>query len=519
MMKKRLINNTVTLFLLISMVVGAFSTPVYAREEKKESDKVIVVSLGDSYSSGEGIEKFYKQDLDNSIKVNEPDWLAHRSENSWSGQLTVDGGTSTLSQHKEDGTWFFVAASGAVTDNLLNPFVKEYNRGKYEGKKSLDPQLDIFKSVEKKYGKNAVDYVTISIGGNDVDFSGIITKAVVTPAFLEPGSLSKTLNNTWDDFYAQNGIKEDIKNAYIDICNAAGPQAHVIVAGYPKLLDEGGAGSSSAKGATIINNSVSRFNLAISEIVHSCQDAGYNISFVSVEEAFDGHEAYTSDPYINEVNLLVNPLQNKTEDLKDYMVASAYSIHPNYTGATKYAQCVQAEIDSIQLEEKDEITDMRDPSDDESEAKGLHYGGVVLNPEDVVLKMFDALQEGDYEEAVECLDPATEQQFDFWGGILSSIYSLFTGEYISWGQLALEAAGATDVEVIDCYSNNYVYDTNLDLIAKWVPRIPGLRDAMCTEADVYVKYRCKYEGDYKITEEVCHVRRYEWSGWRIEEEK
>ena len=23
----------------------------------------------------------------------------------------------------------------------------------------------------------------------------------------------------------------------------------------------------------------------------------------------------------------------------------------------------------------------------------------------------------------------------------------------------------------------------------------------------------------KITEEVCHVRRYEWSGWRIEEEK
>lgn len=50
--------------------------------------------------------------------------------------------------------------------------------------------------------------------------------------------------------------------------------------------------------------------------------------------------------------------------------------------------------------------------------------GAVVRPEDVVLKMFDALKKGDYEEAAEYLDPATEQQLDFWG------WDCFNGSWI-----------------------------------------------------------------------------------------
>ena len=104
------------------------------------------------------------------------------------------------------------------------------------------------------------------------------------------------------------------------------------------------------------------------------------------------------------------------------------------------------------------------------------------------------------------------------GGIASTVVGLFTGQYISWGQLVLEAAGATEVDVIECYSDNYIYESNVDVFSEWLPLIPGLNDLICTEADVHVKYRYKYDNEYRIEEETCHVRCYEWSGWRIEQE-
>ena len=42
----------------------------------------VIVSLGDSYSSGEGIEPFYGQEEEMEVKCQNPDWLAHRSEKS-----------------------------------------------------------------------------------------------------------------------------------------------------------------------------------------------------------------------------------------------------------------------------------------------------------------------------------------------------------------------------------------------------------------------------------------------------
>ena len=43
----------------------------------------VIVSLGDSYSCGEGIEPFYGQDAEMALRCLDPDWLAHRSEKSW----------------------------------------------------------------------------------------------------------------------------------------------------------------------------------------------------------------------------------------------------------------------------------------------------------------------------------------------------------------------------------------------------------------------------------------------------
>lgn len=484
-------------------------TPLKSFASEKSEDPQIMISLGDSFSSGEGIEPFYGQEEDNSIKVQNPDWLAHRSQNSWPGMLTLPKNNGKMSDQRNE-YWFFAAASGAVTDHMQNTFRKDYKKGKYSGSYNIDPQLDIF----NKIGANEADYVTLTLGGNDADFSEIITKCVLGISYINLSGLTDKINKTWDDFYKEEGIRDNLSEAYSKIAQKAGPQAHILVAGYPELLSQDGGFLISKSEAYIVNENVSKFNDAIENIVQDFRCSGVKISFVSVEEAFKGHGAYSIDPYINNVILF-----SKSQDLKDFQLTSKYSIHPNDYGACAYAESVQAKIDELEAEKSEEADPSKNPeaTEDETEAKEKHFSGVVLRPEDVVLKMFDALQDGDYESAAECLNPATEQQFDFWGGIASTVVGLFTGDYLSWGQLILETAGATDVDVIECYSKNMVLKSNVDLFADILPKIPGLRDLICTEADVYVKYRYKYQDKYYTDEDTYHVRRYEWSGWRIEE--
>ena len=86
-------------FSILCTVVLA-SRMVYAEEEHTDDDQIVVVSLGDSYSSGEGIEPFgIKKTL--TEKVNDPDWLAHRSERSWQSMLCIPGLDGYLGDYRE----------------------------------------------------------------------------------------------------------------------------------------------------------------------------------------------------------------------------------------------------------------------------------------------------------------------------------------------------------------------------------------------------------------------------------
>ncbi len=178
----------------------------------------------------------------------------------------------------------------------------------------------------------------------------------------------------------------------------------------------------------------------------------------------------------------------------------------------------QLAVEAAIKEKEDKSRDIGDnpkASEKEINAAPIHFSGSVIKPEDVVAKFFDSLQSGDYETAAECLDPTTERQISFLGKLASSLYEWFTGEDISWGQLVLEAAGATDVELIECESFNMVYDENIDVFKGILSKIPGLDDLICIEADVYCKYRYQYNGEYYVEEEICHVERYGSSGWRV----
>lgn len=336
---KKIVTSLLCCIIVSSVFLPIITVNVHAETATEESK--IMVSLGDSYSSGEGIEPFYGQNESTADKVKNQDWLAHRSEKSWPGRLTLQGVNGSMAQNRNDN-WFFVATSGAVTDNLSHNQRKEYDIDGIEGSRYIDKQLDVFKEL----GDKKAEYVTVSIGGNDAKFADIITEAAI-PHPLNPGALNDKLNSVWEEFYygidGGESIRDRLYQAYCDIQDAAGAQAKIIVAGYPKLLDSNGSGFLfSENEAALINDSVSRFNDEIESIVKSCKVNGMKICFVSVEEAFDGHGAYSDDAFLNKVYI-----GKKDQDLK-WSVSSAYSMHPNDKGAQAYADCVQAKIDDIE---------------------------------------------------------------------------------------------------------------------------------------------------------------------------
>ena len=362
----KLKSKVVSVLLAITFIIPNFPVNVYA--ENNNSDPVIVVSLGDSYSSGEGIEPFYGQEKPLDEKVKDLNWLAHRSQKSWPSLLKIPGmdkgdvignyNVETASESSEY-QWYFAAASGAETKH----FSKEMQRKEYLKKygssaapeyiydyKDLPKQLDIFNNIS-----GDVDYVTLTLGGNDVGFTDIIVSCVLESSYLFYGSLDKKFNKIWDEF---DVTENNIKQVYTDIQDTAGPQAEIIVAGYPQLLDKNGKGwFISKEAATKVNYNVSKFNDEIERIVKECDLAAdvskededdsndlASIHFVDVEQEFDGHQAYSKVPWINKIELIP-----KAEDINDSGL-TAYSIHPNELGAEAYAGCVNAKIGEIENE-------------------------------------------------------------------------------------------------------------------------------------------------------------------------
>jgi lysophospholipase L1-like esterase len=354
-----------------SLVDSDVYAPVAASANGDDDDPIIVVSLGDSYSSGEGIEKFYGQDKSLSERIEDEDWLAHRSTLSWPGLLKIPGVAGTMSDYKVDvgstGTgsvqWYFGAVSGAKTKNFKQIGGKNtqqiitYNKGFWSGlgryylsgSKVMPYQLDVFNDIQGK-----VDYVTLTIGGNDVDFAGVITKCVMESSYLETAietealgapllgtGLERKLYNLWKNV---DETMAKIKRVYENIEEAAGKQAAIIVAGYPQLLDKNGKGAAISKQeATEVNKKVSAFNDKIEALVAECRASGMNIYFVDVEDEFDGHQAYSSNAWINKIYF-----GTKSQDTNELAVASSYSVHPNKKGAEAYARCVNAKIAEIE---------------------------------------------------------------------------------------------------------------------------------------------------------------------------
>ena len=324
----------------------------------------IIVSMGDSYSSGEGIEPFYGMEKPKSEKAADPDWQAHRSKKSWPGLLELKGLSGTMRDHKDDGHWYFVAASGAETYHLLEEQPKPYNQGvepninPFKWKivrdpdAKLEPQTNVLNRLSEQ-GKT-VDYVTMTLGGNDANFVKIVSTACLNNYLGYPSKTAEELRNVWKrffyDYYDEDrqeqvpSIRQRLINAYHEIISRTSDTTRIIVAGYPKLFNYSGSALRliSPEESILIDANVTLFNRAIQNAVNDCKAEGMNIYFTSVEDVFEGHGAFALDPYLNGLQLLKH--NNDLDRYENFGFISAYSVHPNEKGAKAYAARVNEVI-------------------------------------------------------------------------------------------------------------------------------------------------------------------------------
>ncbi len=343
-----------SVILSLVMVVSAGSTRTAADNDRK--GPIIVVSLGDSYSSGEGIPPFYGENKPNrELDIN---WLAHRSTQSWPSMIVIPTGlvdkngkeitskpmskyfvdvysNDGVTNRDPDYEWYFVAASGAETKDYRGEQTAVLKRyGTYK------PQSWVFSQIH-----GTVDYVTLTLGGNDVHFSEVIYACATGSSYFDFNWFKKTLLDWIGGIISELDKYEDnIRKTYKEIGEDA-PEAYIIVAGYPTLLNADGCLPFIEKNeAELINMATKLFNLSIRVI---CAQLGDRYRFVDVQEKFSGHEAFTEKNWINPI--YIGP---QKQDINPFTIASRHSVHPNEAGARVYADLVNAEIARIEKEKR-----------------------------------------------------------------------------------------------------------------------------------------------------------------------
>jgi lysophospholipase L1-like esterase len=249
----------VALLAILALVAGPL--PAYAAPRT-------LVAIGDSYGSGVGSFLYYDDGTD-----------CYRSPLAYPSQIAaVTGLRLTLA-----------ACSGATTADVLAK------------------QVDMI--------SDDTDYVTITVGGNDVGFSRVITQCAL-PGWL--GSCSATIEAGLRTLRTE--LPADLSNVYEEVKERA-PGAIVVVTGYPLMFN----GTDCNPLTFFTPDEMRQINdgtVELNELIQlEAEKAGFR--FVSAMPAFEGHAWCDRQPWING---LVVPVVN--------------SYHPNIAGHTAYAVLV-----------------------------------------------------------------------------------------------------------------------------------------------------------------------------------
>ena len=387
----------------VSVMICVLVMPHVARAAQ---DTPIVVSMGDSFSCGEGLEPYYGQD--DPYKYWNQDWVAHRSTRSWNARLKAEGQTfaslkaNPINPSYEDvkdqlmvsydnsawtdGGWFDVTNSAATIRNIdggngeisaaLWKLIGKTDDtlGDISYSALVAPQIEVIDYINQTYGENSVDYITVLVGGNDLNFGGFMTTAAINevvngqPIDISGGfegilgqlvplisvkqdmdALNEQLDASRASFTTGTEHAPSVRDRYARMFNrlreTAGSQANIIVVGYPTFFsgtlptlvftrDE----------MTLLDDYFRWLDGEMQALVDELVAGGFeNLHYVSLIDVFEGHGVGTLRSYIENVVPYA-----REEELYSESMISAASFHPNERGSQAIADAVQAVIDAIE---------------------------------------------------------------------------------------------------------------------------------------------------------------------------
>lgn len=252
----------------------------------------VTVSMGDSYSSGEGTRNYDGDTIDRDNKC-------HRGPNAWPRMFGVRRG-------------HHMACSGATFDHL------------YSGQAGAPDDRGQLNWLKDIAANEQIDTVLITMGGNDIGFSSIVRSC-----WIGPGECLGDMNAMVGKLQA---MKANAEQAYRNIYDASGAR-RVVVVGYPDITP--GPNETACNWTT--TEEVRRIDEFAGKLESTLHDAAASAGaeYVSTRNALNGHELCTSDKWVKPL------LKRRIIGYKNEMG------HPTYHGQVAIKDRVTSELARI----------------------------------------------------------------------------------------------------------------------------------------------------------------------------
>jgi hypothetical protein len=323
------------------------------------------LALGDSYISGEGT-------FDYKLGTDDSNNKCHLSSRSYPYILGADLFNSFQS----------VACSGATMNDITNDTEDYTGQTTDKVKRQYRDITNVLANFEPGY-INQLDFVTkykpniitVSIGGNDIGFAGIIQTCALPPIDVYPVSIgSSTCFNTYDErLELVSSIDSQyyrLRDTYQQIIKAAAPGASVYVVGYPQIAAEGNCANNVHLNGGEIQFSQQLISYLDSVVERAAKSAG--AVYVDTQHAFDGHRLCEAKSFDVAVNGLT--AGNDTGPI------GKESYHPNALGQELLSAAVIKATDSLKEAMPAPDLTVPQPTANDSEAADLlnmpHSGDV-----------------------------------------------------------------------------------------------------------------------------------------------
>lgn len=314
-----------------------------------------VVALGDSFSSGEGAWSYDAWSDHGGTSTNQSERNAcHQSANAWIRKTTIPGRVNTIGALEAAGSsvldFHFLACSGAETEQLL-PFYSYSGPGSppqnAEGQNGDLRQYGLVSQLDAGYLDSNTTMVTLTIGGNDMRFSEILSSCFMY-------SCGQTLAGDDVDMFdaSEERLENEIPLSLAIVLNqikTQAPNASIVLMGYPRLFDVGGGCiGMDPDDLPFLNGTSDGLRDVLEAAADDADSPGQRVLFVDPQPSFSGHTLCTSPSAINGLLEPFSPGDLPWGVWSDAQTPVAQSsVHPNNLGTDLYSDALEGALGEI----------------------------------------------------------------------------------------------------------------------------------------------------------------------------